>query len=177
MKKSAIIFVSFFLISLSLATAEPQSLYSQFNGKVVKVYLGEIKNSSEETSISTDVLRQKLAEALKNRRSVTFEMTDKPENADLSIDVNVRAFMWTDHDPVDMLVGVGAVALDAATIEDYARAEAYVVVSSAKSQKALWQDSVVSTITKKPMSKADSIPLVTDELAKNFVKQCFKKSR
>lgn len=173
-----------FLLSLvvlfSAITAQAsgsQSLFPLYGGKDVKVYIAEVKDSTKEHEVGPSVLRTAIEDALKNRKSITFHSVPTPEEADLLIEVNIQEFMWTDHDPVDMLMGAAATAYDIATVEDYARLQAEVAVTDLKSKKILWKERVMGTITKKPMSRVESIPLVTASFAKAFVKQCFSKKR
>ena len=67
--------------------------------------------------------------------------------------------------------------VDAATIEDYARLQADVTVTDKHSQTPLWKERVFSTVTKKPMSKVESIPIITKNFVKMFIKDCFSKRR
>ena len=90
---------------------------------------------------------------------------------------DLRGFFWTDHDPVDMLIGAAATAMDAAVVEDYASMTGYFEVVDTRSGKILWKAESTGNITKKPMSRQDSVPLVSDELVQSFIKSCFGKSK
>src|SRR3989338_4243795 len=169
------IFTAFFISTLS--HAQPASLYRLFNEKVVKVYVAPIKDLSSGHDVEPALVESKLKEALKNRKSIHFVIVEQKEQAQLAIAIELKGFMWTDHDPVDMIMGLGAAALDAAKVEDYASLEADFTVSDVLKDKILWQERVRASVTKKPMPKPDSLPLVAEGLAKSFLKSCFSKKR
>jgi len=166
-----------FLCAASLFAMETGNLYSLFHDKTVKVYVAEAKDSTKDHETDPKAIKLKIEEALKNRKSIRFEIAQDPSQAELLVDADVNEFLWTDHDPVDMLMGAAAIAYDMATVEDYARLQADMSVTDAKSGKVLWKDRVIATITKKPMSRPESIPLVAGELAKTFIKYCFSRRR
>ncbi len=153
------------------------SLYDLFDGKAVKVYLAEVQDSTPDHKLNVSDVKPTLSKALANRKSIRFEIVEGKEQADLLIETEIRSFYWTDHDPVDMLMGIGGTAADAAIREDYARVEADFTVTDLRKNRVLWKDRVMATITKKPMSEAESIPLVTEDLAKVFIRECFGKKR
>ena len=162
-------------VAMTAVSAGPTSLFSLYGGKSVKVYVAGVEDSTQTHEVDPGMVKAALEEELKARKSIRFQVVDKPEDAELSVGTQLKGFMWTDHDPVDMLMGVGMAAMDAADIEDYASVEADVTVTDVRSKKILWQDRVRASITKKPMSRAESIPLVASGLAKEFIKGCFSK--
>ncbi len=152
------------------------NLWQQFDGKTVKVFVADIKDSTTEHEVDAVALKKEIERALAERRSIRFQVVDAAADAEIVIDTNITEFVWSDHDPIDMVIGLGAAAADAAMVEDYARLQADVTVTNAKS-KQLWKDRVLATITKKPMSNVESIPLVSENFAKSFIKFCFTKSK
>lgn len=165
-----------FFIS-SVDAAEIGTLYPKFQGKTVRTYVAEVKDSTKDREADPKLIKAKIEDALKNRKSIHFEITQNIAEAEISVDAKVSEFTWSDHDPVDMLMGVGSAAMDAAVVEDYARLQADVTVMDAKSKKILWKDRVMGTVTKKPMLRKDSIPLVSESFAKEFIRDCFSKKR
>ena len=165
------------LLAMPAFGAGSESLYRLFDGKLVKVYLADVKDSSQTHEVDPKIVKGKLEEALKNRKSIRFQTVDRAEQADLSIETDLKGFFWTDHDPVDMLIGVGAAAMDAAVQEDYARLEADFAVTDVRAHKVLWQNRLTGSVTKKPMPKPDSVPLASEALAKTFLKECFSKKK
>ncbi len=164
-------------LTASVFAADAGNLYPLFHDKTVKIYIAEVKDSTKEHETDPKVIKEKIEEALKKRKSIHFEITQDPAQAEILVNTEVNEFMWTDHDPVDMFMGAAATAYDIATIEDYARLQADMSVMDAKTQKRLWKERVMATITKKPMPRKESIPLVTEVLAKVFVRDCFSKGR
>lgn len=162
---------------LPVFAAHAGSLYPLFHDKTVKVYVAGAKDSTNDHETDPKAIKLKIEEALKSRRSIRFEVVQDPSQAELLVETDVNEYIWTDHDPVDMMMGAASIAYDIATIEDYARLQADMTVSDVKSQKTLWKDRVMATITRKPMSRHESIPLVTEEFAKVFIKDCFSKKR
>ncbi len=157
--------------------SEPGALYRQYEGKTVKVRIADVKDSTAGHEVDPSVVKSALESALKNRKSIHFQIVDGTAPADLVITADLQEFYWTDHDPVDMLGGAAMAAMDAAVVEDYARIQADLSVSDAKKDTVLWKDRVIATVTKKPMSKTESIPVVAEDLAKVFVKECFARKR
>ena len=161
-----------------LFAAGTGNLYPLFHDKSVKIYVADVTDATKEHESDAKLIKSKIEEALKNRKSIQFEIVQDPAAAELLVTANVTEFYWTDHDPVDMLMGAAATAYDIATVEDYARLQAAISVTDAKSKKELWKDEhLVATVTKKPMPKNESVPLVSAELAKVFIRDCFSKSR
>ncbi len=180
MKKKSVFLIgllSIFIIIPAYST-DGENLFQLFEGKSVSVYVDDVKDTTQGHELDSALVRTKLREALRNRKSIHFQIVDRPEEAQIIIKTELKEFMWTDHDPVDMLAGVGMAAMDVAIIEDYARIQADIMVTEGRSKKVLWKYSVMATITQKPMSRTESIPLVTANLAKVFIKECFsRKSR
>lgn len=176
MKIKALFLASCFLAAAGTAHAE--NLYEKYEGKSVKVFISDIKDSTQDRGMDAQVLKSELQKALTERRSIRFEFVPLAADAQLVIDTNISEFMWSDNDPIDMLAGVGAVAADAALVEDYARIQAEVTITDQRNSKTVWKDRILASVTKKPMTQAESIPLVAEKFAKTFIKNCFsKKSR
>ncbi len=165
------------LFATSVFASMTGNLYLLFHDKTLVVYVADVKDSTQGHEVDAKLIKIKIEEALKKRKSITFQITQDPAGADILVDTEVKEFMWTDHDPVDMLMGAAASAYDLATVEDYARLQADMAVIEVKSKKQLWKDHTMATVTKKPMPRNESIPLVAEELAKVFVKNCFSKGR
>lgn len=139
--------------------------------------MAEVKDSTKEHEVDPKLVKSEIEEALKNRKSITFELTPDAMGAMILVSIDVDEFYWTNHDPVDQISGAATIAYDIATVEDYARLQANITVTDVKTQKELWKKHVMATITKKPMSRKDSIPLIANTLAKVFIKECFSKRR
>jgi hypothetical protein len=157
--------------------ADEAGLYHRFNGKSVKVHLAPVKDSTADHKVDPARLHKGLEEALRARKSIRFVMVPRLEEAEILIEADIKDFMWTDHDPVDMITGIGGTAADAVIVEDYAKLHADVRVTDVSKNKVIWQRRVRATKTKKPMSEAESIPLIIEDFAKTFIRECFGKPR
>ncbi len=178
MKQKLVFLTTFlFLVQLSNAYCLEPNLFPRFSGKTVKVFVAEVKDSTKEHGHDPALVKTRIEAVLKERKSIKFQVVPAADEADITIETEIVGFSWSDHDPVDMLAGVGAAAMDAAVVEDYAAMEADVAVSDARSKNPLWQKRLFATITKKPMSKTESVPLVTENFVKAFIKDCFSKRR
>ena len=166
------------LMAISAEAAPPQSLYPELSKKKeVRVFLVPFTDISASKKVDLKDLEVKLAEALQARKSIRFVPVADSSQADILIQAEVKDFYWSDHDPVDMLAGVGMAAMDAAVVEHYAHMNANFTVQDAKTKKMLWKDTVIATLTNKTMTEAESLPLINEDMAKVFVRQCFAKKR
>ena len=169
------------IFSIALApaalAAKPKSPYERFVGKNVKVYVAPVQDATADKAVDAANLRAQIEEAFKSRKSLSFTVVPTPEESQITVQTEITEFMWTDHDPVDMLMGIGGAALDTAVVEDYARLQANVVVSDTATKKEYWKERVMSTVTKKPMSKTESIPLVSEGFAKTFLREAFSRPK
>src|SRR3990167_788870 len=108
---------------------QSQSLYPLFNKKpLVRVVVALPTDVSEEKLVNASAFKKELESAFAARKSIRFQAVQAPGEADLMIDSEITEYYWTDHDPVDMLMGVGATAMDAAMVENYARLQAIFTV-------------------------------------------------
>jgi len=157
---------------------QPQSLYPLFEKKsLVRVAVALPTDVSEQKSVNAGDVKKELESALAARKSIRFQTLPSPEGADLTIDVQITEYYWTDHDPIDMLVGVGAAAMDAAMVENYARLQAVFTVRDAKTQKTLWNDKLMATITGGTLTKENGPAMIAKEMAQVFIRNCFGKKQ
>ncbi len=144
---------------------------------VVKVYVDAIKDSSKDKKVDAADLKKEVEDALAKRKSIRFEVLPARDQADIAIEGDVSEFFWTDSDPVDMLIGLGGTAMDAATRENYARMRALIRVIDVKGGKTLWEDRVTATITSKTMTADQSVTLINEDMAKVLIREAFGKKR
>ncbi len=177
--KIKIVFLAAFLVlgQFSNAYCLEANLFSRYSGKSVKVFIADIQDGTSAHELDLSLVKARIEAGLKERKSIKFQVVTSPDTADITMETTIVSYAWSDHDPIDMLVGIGGTAMDAAVVEDYASLQADVTISDARSKKPLWQKRLFATITKKPMSKPESLPLVTDNFVKAFIKDCFSKRR
>ncbi len=82
------------------------NLFPQFDGKTVKVFVADIKASTKAHEVNSQMLKNELEKALTARKSIHFQVVPTAEEAQIVIGTDIYEFLWTDHDPIDMLVGV-----------------------------------------------------------------------
>ena len=145
----------------------------------VKVFVETPTDATGKNKILPDDLKKQIENALANRKSMSFKVVGALQEADIAVKTEVTGFVWMDHDPVDMIMGVGAVAWDAIDVEDYARMDAKYSVTDAKDGKTLSQGELTANVTKKDMTEKDSLAVINEEMGKVFVRRVVgkKKSR
>lgn len=170
---------SIFLLAVfaSFSQASSENLFERFEGKSVKVYVADPTDTSENPRVPALILKKAIMDGLEARKSVRFAIVLDPAQADLRVDSAIKGYFWTDHDPVDMLMGTASIAADAALLQDFARIDVDWSVSDVQKDRILWKGTTSGDITKKPMSEADSIPLVTKDVVKSFIRECFGRRR
>ena len=157
---------------------QSESLYPLFSKKPsVRVAVALPTDVSEQKSVNAGDVKKELESALAARKSIRFQTLPDPEGADLTIDAQITEYYWTDHDPVDMLMGVGATAMDAARAENYARLQAVFTVRDAKTKKTLWNDKLMATMTGGDLTKENGPAMIAKEMAQVFIRNCFGKKR
>lgn len=153
-------------------------LYSEFSGRgVVKVFLQDPTDASAAKKVDLPALKKFVGEALTARKSLKFEIVPSREAADVAVETEVAEYFWTDHDPVDMIMGVGVAAYDAATVEHYARIQAGMAVRDAKTGRVLWKDKLMATVTDGKMPEADGPARASQKLAQDFAVHAFGKKK
>ncbi len=134
----------------------------------VKVYVADVKDASEKQNADKKGIKDEIENALATRGSVNFKLVNSPKEADIAVYCDVTENLWTDKDPVDMVTGIGAIAMDAMTDSEYARLTAVFTVIDPKKDKVLWEDTLKATITKKGMSEKDSVPGASPQSLTSF---------
>ena len=155
---------------------------------VIKTYVENVKNSSGDNKISLDNLKATLEDALEKRLPKKFSFSGiKPNKkfdiatnkslADIVISSNITEYLWTNEDPVDMIIGIPAVAYDALTKENYARMQVIFTIRDAKTNQILWKNRLQATITDKTMTEAESYPRIEKRIVKIFLRDLFKEKK
>lgn len=138
----------------------------------VGIYLSPVQDATGKADPAA--VKAAVEKALRERKSISFKIVDSTD-ADVRVEISITDYLYSDHDPVDMLMGTGAIAMDAIKKEHFARLIADVVVREAPTEKVLWQDRVMSTVTKEPMNEAEAKDLITADWAKTFIRYAFGK--
>jgi hypothetical protein len=175
MKK--ILTVTLLAITTFTSTGFCGTLYEALSRKNgIKTYVALPKDSTGKDQVITADLKKSIEDALSKRKSLSFAIVPGPEEAELVIDTEVTEFFWSDHDPVDMIMGLGATAMDAAVNEHYARMQAVFTISD-KSGKVIWKEKLKATLTHPTMTEKESIERINPDMAQVLVKEAFSKKR
>jgi hypothetical protein len=157
--------------------AEPNPLYQELSrGGEVKVYVAPVTDP-QGTKLDVTALHQAFEDALKNRKSIRFAIVPTESEAKLVIEPVIKGFVFSETDPVDMLVGVAAIAMDAATIEHFASTEVTVTVREQNGGRVRWNDTVRASITDAAMSEAEAREKILFRAADLFVRSAFGKKK
>jgi hypothetical protein len=177
MKKLMSVALTAVLLSVA-APAFSANLYETYSRKGhVKIFVEKPTDKTEKKKVNVESLKSAIEKALKERQSVRFDILRSTDEAELVVETEITEFYWTDHDPVDMIMGLGGTAMDVAKVECYARLTANYKVKDGKSGSTLWSDKLKATLTKGGMSEAQSLELIGDDAAKVLMKEAFGKKR
>jgi hypothetical protein len=173
-----------FLLSVFLFTgpgpafAQADSLYETLTRRSeVKVFVWPPSDVSEKKGLDPAVLKEALEKSFSGRKSIHFRTVASASEAELALETQINGFLFSETDPVDMLIGVGAAALDAATQDHFASAEALFTVRDLKSGAVLWKDKVNASVTDHTMTEAESRQKVVDRLAEMLMRTAFGKKK
>lgn len=142
----------------------------------VKVYISGVANDSGQGEVSPEEFKKVLESSLQNRRSVKFVVVNDPAGSDFQIKAAIKKYAYSKTDPINSLAGPSALILDAATTENYAELTVDFTVTATKSGNVVWQDSVMD-YKERPMTPAESIPVVYDKVARKFLWKAFGKGK
>ena len=155
-----------------------RTIHDLFEKKeVIKAYVEPVVNSSGDDGVDVNAIRDEVEDALAARISQKFEIVNKKAQADILIDMNVVEYVWTEHDPVDMVAGVASAAYDALKDERYARMQVTARIVYVKTDRQLWQDRFKATRTSPAMTKEESYGFIYKKIAKIFIVRLFKKPK
>lgn len=167
---------AFALAAASAQAAPAASLYETYSRKgEVTVHVKTPVDGSGQSRLDPAVFKKQIEEALTGRKSVRFRVVPDPAGAELVVETRIDGYLRTDEDPVDMLVGAAAIAMDAARKEPYVRIEA--TASVASGGRVLWSAPLTATLTGAEAVEATAPEAVGREFAKEFVSGCFGKKR
>ena len=175
MKRFILAFFSFFFIVSCVYADRPQkeNLYKLVKQKPLQVYLDDFR--SETKKISAQDFKKILEETMLARKTEHFEFVK--EGADIIIKANIIFYRYLEKDPVDFLVGTGGIISDAIISKNYVQVKADFSVSKANTGRLLWSKKVEASITESNMPENESIPRVLHRCAKQFIIQCFSKTK
>ena len=176
MRKNLLLFCSFLTFFASVAAAEPNPLYEEFSrSKEVKVFV-KFPVDSGASKLDAERFKTAIENGLKGRKSIHFTAVSSEGDAQLVIESDIKGFMFSLTDPVDMLAGVGMAAMDAAKIDHFASVDARFTVREA-SGKTRWDDVVHASITDEKFTEIEAREQILDRMADVFVRSAFGKKK
>ena len=181
-RKLASVICMLAFIGVSLGVAGAETIGWLFNDKIednipVKVYIKEVINQSGQNQVIPDAFKKELAVSLSERRSIKFEVVDRPAESDIEVSALIKSYQYMERGPFKPNPGIGTMVLEAAATatQNYVEMAVEYTVSDTKSGKTLWRNTV-NEYLKKNMTPEESVPLIYDAVARAFVWKCFGKA-
>jgi hypothetical protein len=152
------------------------SLYDEMSRrKEVPIFVA-MPTDAGATKLDMALLKTKIEETLRNRKSIHFLPVEDASKALLTVDVQTDGYVFSLEDPIDMLVGAGAVAMDAAKKDPYGSMEATFTVMSAGGE-VRFKDKLRGSVTEEKMTEAESPGKVFEKISEVFVRNAFGKKK
>ncbi len=165
------------VFSTSVYAKKSESLYNICSKKEsVKIYVAMPVDASGE-AVDVKLLKTKLESALKKRVSLSFDVVKKPKSADLIVQCEITEYFWSNEDPLDMLMGAGGAAYDAAILENYSRMQANFSVLEKSATVPCWAGKLKASVTDAEMKEKDGFLRASEKMAKVFMKEAFGKKK
>ena len=179
-KAIALMIVATGLAAGAASAKETPALFDTLSRRAsVKGYVETFADAVKPTDLKVDTtaLKGKIEKALTGRKSIKFEVVNDKSQADIAIEGKILEVGWQDTDPVDMIVGLGGVAMDAAMSEHYCVLVSEVTVNDVKAGACLYKDNVRATVTTNDMKKETFGDFIYDDFAKVLMKEAFGKKK
>lgn len=165
------------IFSTALDARTNENLYDQYSKKEsVKIHV-VLPRDATGKGVNVRVLKDKLEDALGSRASINFDVVGKREAADLTVESEIVEYFWSDEDPLDMLMGVGGAAYDAAVLEHYSKIQAQFRVSEKAADSPSWEQKLKASVTDADMAEKDGFSRAAEKMAKVFLKEAFRKKK
>jgi len=174
-----------FVVTMALVLIFPHTgecrrkgnLYNRLSKKdAVKVHVLEVTDSSGKATADLKALKEELETALVTRLTLNFGLVPEKEDSDIIIGCDVKEFVWSDSDPIDMVGGIVPLAWDLVNDDNYGRMQAVFIVMDGKNNRRLWKGKLRATITHDTMTESDSVQMLNERLVKVFMMKCFSKN-
>ena len=176
MRKQTLLFCSFLAISSSQAFAETNPLYEELSrAKEVKVFV-KAPTDSGASNLDAEGFKTAAETALKERKSIHFASAASEAEAKIIVESDIKGFMFSLTDPVDMLAGVGMAAMDAAKVDHFASVDVHYTVRDA-SGKTRFDDVVHASITDEKFTEAEARAQILARVSEVFVRTAFGKKK
>lgn len=157
--------------------AERGELWQKENADgIIKVYINEPVNESGQGQIIPDQFKKSLEAAILSRKSMKFEIVKSLAESEVQIASVIKKFQYMEKGPLKPTPGIGTTLLDAAATmtDNYAEMSVDFVVTDSKTGAVMWKNNLFPYMKKK-MAPEESIAVICDRVASNFMWKCFGK--
>ena len=176
-KPLLIVFVAL-LAGACAAQAASSSLFEDFSRqKDLRIYVAEPSAASGQIALDPALVKSSIEKALEKRKSVNFRVVPSEAEAEWVIQSELKAFVFSLTDPMDMLIGVTGAAIDAAVQDHFATTEAVFAVRKANAKQAAWSDKLKASVTHHTMTEEESKLKVSEKLAEMLMRSAFGKKK
>lgn len=173
MKKYVICVMLTLVVLAPAAWSKSDNLYESASHKaVVNVKIEQFSVDENCKEINGEDVVRAFEKVLSGRKSVTFSIVDNLKDADFLISWDIKKFVYSKTDPIDVLIPIGLV-IDLAVNQNYARLEFHASVYDTSKNRVVWENDLKATLTESDMPLEKSIPLIIERAAKVFVRECF----
>ena len=140
----------------------------------VKVFLKDFSNESGQSQVAEIDLKEAVAAALENRRSVRFEVVKSPQESDVEISGVIKEYKYMERGPLKPKSALPLTAIDAVATatHNYVEMQVEFVIVDSKTRLEVWRDRVNDFI-KRVMTPAESIPLIHEKISRTFLGKSF----
>jgi hypothetical protein len=152
-------------------------LYDELShAKEVKIYVASPADSTGKTNLDVSLFQKKIEEVLSARKSIHFSVVPSESEARFKVETEILGFVFSEKDPVDMLMGVGMATLDAIKNDHFASVDAKMTVKEISGSER-WSDKIHASLTDEKMTEAESRVKILNRAAEIFVREAFGKPR
>ena len=173
----ALALFAFLALNQRLSYGEDDELSELVNSKdTIKVHISGYSNESGHEKIESEDFKKSVENALRQRKSVNFQIVNTPEESDVQISGTIKKYQYLERGPMKVNPSPTGILLDmaATATANYVEMEIESVIKSTKTDKILWKDKV-SAYIKKVMTPEESIPLIYDKMSRMFLWKSFGK--
>ena len=145
--------------------------------KTISVYVENCTNSTDNKNIDVADLKKRIEHAFLTRMSHKFEIAKKESDADIILKGDIFEYYWTEEDPIDMVYGAGAIAMDVVKKDHYVRMQINFSIFLPDTGRRLWNRRLKATITNPTMTEKQSYDMANERMVEVLMRALFKKPK
>lgn len=166
-----------FVLPVSGDARSDRALYEIYGKREsVNIHVAQPTDATGQ-KLDLGILKEAFERALKDRVSINFNVSQNASDADLTVQCEILEYTWSDEDPLDMLMGAGGAAYDAAVIEHYSKIRANVTLYEKSKTGPAWSGRLKASVTDGEMKQEDGFMRASEKMAKVFLKEAFGKKK